>query len=317
MATAESSGDQHRALQAYAGYKVHDNQGEKIGKVDDLFVDENNRPEYIGVKTGLFGMRKSLVPMETAQVNDRAGIIEVSESKDRIKDAPNFGGDDEITSELEARVLGHFGLRSPASGSESRSSYGEYYSSSDTGEESSSGNRPRAGYKEEEESREDSGTSRDEEGERSEEYASEHNRAENGSDTEDESEEARESGEYLSESSSESSSEDLSEGSGWERYKERTSSSGEHSGEEESSGGGLDAEEQSEGMRIRKRSQTSGGAGRESVRVPVKREKARARRVRSEDGEEELRISKEVVEEEETVEVEESEEGAGTTEQER
>ncbi len=30
----------------YAGYTVYDNAGSKIGKVDDLFLDENDQPEY-------------------------------------------------------------------------------------------------------------------------------------------------------------------------------------------------------------------------------------------------------------------------------
>ena len=33
----------------FAGYEVYDQAGEKIGKVDELFVDENDHPEYIGV----------------------------------------------------------------------------------------------------------------------------------------------------------------------------------------------------------------------------------------------------------------------------
>ena len=39
----------------YAGFEVYDRHGEKIGKVDDLFVDENDRPEYIGVRPGSSG----------------------------------------------------------------------------------------------------------------------------------------------------------------------------------------------------------------------------------------------------------------------
>jgi hypothetical protein len=39
----------------FAGYEVYDPAGEKIGKVDDLFVDETDQPEYIGVKMGFPG----------------------------------------------------------------------------------------------------------------------------------------------------------------------------------------------------------------------------------------------------------------------
>jgi hypothetical protein len=46
----------------YAGYEVHDRNGVKIGKMDDLFVDENDRTEYLSVKMSLFGLRSTLIP---------------------------------------------------------------------------------------------------------------------------------------------------------------------------------------------------------------------------------------------------------------
>ena len=109
----------------YEGYKVYDNRGEKIGKVDDLFVDESDNEEYIGVKLGLFGMKSTLIPMEIARVNESEKAIEVSDSKDHVQDAPTFGDDDEVTAEYEERIRSHFGLESLASSS-SRGSYGAY-----------------------------------------------------------------------------------------------------------------------------------------------------------------------------------------------
>ena len=47
----ENRSDRFTAIEdQYAGYEVYDRNGEKIGKVDDLFVDENDQPEYLGVK---------------------------------------------------------------------------------------------------------------------------------------------------------------------------------------------------------------------------------------------------------------------------
>src|SRR5918993_5385835 len=49
----------------YEDYTIYDNVGEKIGKVDDVFIDETDREEYIGVKMGLFGLSgTTLIPME-------------------------------------------------------------------------------------------------------------------------------------------------------------------------------------------------------------------------------------------------------------
>ncbi|HET7478469.1 MAG TPA: PRC-barrel domain-containing protein [Rubrobacteraceae bacterium] len=109
----------------YEGYKVYDNRGEKIGKVDDLFIDESDREEYIGVKMGLFGTKSTLIPMDIVRVNESDRTIEVSESKDRVKDAPNFSDDDDITPDYEDRIRSHFGLESLGDTS-SRGSYGSY-----------------------------------------------------------------------------------------------------------------------------------------------------------------------------------------------
>jgi uncharacterized protein (TIGR02271 family) len=108
----------------FAGYTVYDEHYEKIGKVDDLFVDENDRPEYLGVKMGLLGLKSTLIPWELVRVNERRQLIEVGAPKDRIKDAPTFDGDEEISPELEERVYHHFGLQR---GSAERSGYGAYY----------------------------------------------------------------------------------------------------------------------------------------------------------------------------------------------
>ena len=110
----------------YEDYTVYDNAGEKIGKVDDIFVDETDREEYIGVKMGLFGLSgTTLIPMDIARVNELERTIEVSESKDHVKDAPNFRDDDEITHEYEERIRRHFGLESFGPSAE-RGSYGRY-----------------------------------------------------------------------------------------------------------------------------------------------------------------------------------------------
>jgi len=94
----------------YAGYTVYDNAGSKIGKVDDLFLDENDSPEYIGVKMGLLGTSSTLIPMELATTDESAGTITVSSDKETVKNGPSFDDDREITPEYENEVRGYYGL---------------------------------------------------------------------------------------------------------------------------------------------------------------------------------------------------------------
>ena len=128
-----ASEDRLRELEEkYEGYKVYDSRGERIGKVDDLFIDEADREEYIGVKMGFLGRKSTLIPMDIARVNEADRTIEVSESKDHIKDAPSFDDDEDITPEYEERIRSHFGLESIEG---SQSSYGAYSGPAGAGDE--------------------------------------------------------------------------------------------------------------------------------------------------------------------------------------
>ena len=125
---SEGSGDRFQQLeQQYNEYTVYDRHYEKVGKVDDIFVDENDEPEYIGVKMGLLGTKSTLIPIELVRVNDRRKVIEIGADEDAIKNAPTFGDDSDITPEYEDRVHGYFGLQRPAS--TQSGGYGGYYDS--------------------------------------------------------------------------------------------------------------------------------------------------------------------------------------------
>lgn len=127
--------DRFRKLEeSYQSYTVYDQHYEKIGKVDDLFVDENDQPEYIGVKTGFLGMKSTLIPMEIARINDRRNLIEVAADRDAIKDAPSFDDDEEMTPDREHRIHAYFGLERPGSWDE-RGGYGDYYHSGSDAED--------------------------------------------------------------------------------------------------------------------------------------------------------------------------------------
>jgi len=94
----------------FTAYTVYDVYYEKIGKVDGVFVGENDRPEYIGVKVGFLGTKATLIPVEIVRVNDRRQLVEVAADKDAVNEAPTFSDDREITPEFERRVLGYYGV---------------------------------------------------------------------------------------------------------------------------------------------------------------------------------------------------------------
>jgi len=90
------------------GLPVYDSAGDKIGQVEEIFLDEQtNRPEWVGVGTGFFGTKRVLVPVEGA--NLRGDALDVPYTKDQIKDSPDIDGDD-INQDTESRLYAHYGL---------------------------------------------------------------------------------------------------------------------------------------------------------------------------------------------------------------
>jgi uncharacterized protein (TIGR02271 family) len=121
----------------FAAYEVYDPTGSKIGKVDDLFVDEGDQPEYLGVKMGLLGTKSTLIPWELVEVREGEGRIIAALDKDRVKDGPAFDDDQEITPKFENEVYSYYGLQQTGS-TEDRGSYADYTSGT-TGESAGSG----------------------------------------------------------------------------------------------------------------------------------------------------------------------------------
>jgi hypothetical protein len=91
-------------------YHVYDRHYERIGRVDDVFIDGRDAVSYIGVKMGFFGTNSTLVPVQIVRVNDLRRLIEVDEDAETIKHAPHFGHDETVSPELEDRVRTYFGL---------------------------------------------------------------------------------------------------------------------------------------------------------------------------------------------------------------
>ena len=111
----------------YAGYEVYDREGESIGKPDDLFVDEYDNPEYVGVWTDPLGTRSLLVPAEVVAVEDASKRMVVSRPKGVVEAAPSLGRGEELTPGLEERVRRHYGLPVLPGAEGSRGDYGAYY----------------------------------------------------------------------------------------------------------------------------------------------------------------------------------------------
>ena len=95
-------------IETWRGRTLVDRDGDKIGKVEDVYLDRSTgEPEWVAVKTGLFGSNLSFVPIHGA---DTAGDdLRVAYEKDQVKDAPNIDPDGELSPEEERRLYQHYG----------------------------------------------------------------------------------------------------------------------------------------------------------------------------------------------------------------
>jgi uncharacterized protein (TIGR02271 family) len=71
---------------------VYDNSGQRVGEIRHVYIDDNTgEPEWLGVKTGMFGTRETFVPVREADMI--ADHVEVGYDRDRIRRAPNVDVD--------------------------------------------------------------------------------------------------------------------------------------------------------------------------------------------------------------------------------
>jgi DNA-binding PadR family transcriptional regulator len=93
----------------YAGYTVCDYAGEKIGKVDEFFVDGDDHTEYISVKIHSPKPRSTLIPVDVTRVNDQWRLVEVAVSREGLEDALVLDDGSEPTPDFEQQVRNFFG----------------------------------------------------------------------------------------------------------------------------------------------------------------------------------------------------------------
>ncbi|MGC9474005.1 DUF2382 domain-containing protein [Streptomyces sp. WG4] len=92
-------------------HPVYDGDGNKIGDAKHVFFDDmTGRPEWVSVKTGMFGSNESFIPIrDAAVVQDH---LEVPYRKDQVKDAPNVDVDagGHLSESEEHRLYDYYGI---------------------------------------------------------------------------------------------------------------------------------------------------------------------------------------------------------------
>src|ERR1700712_1755574 len=95
------------------GKDVSDQAGDKIGSASEVYLDdESGQPEWVTVRTGLFGTKETFVPIRDADLTDNG--VRVPVSKAAVKDAPKIDTDGHLSPPEEQELYRHYGLGTSA-----------------------------------------------------------------------------------------------------------------------------------------------------------------------------------------------------------
>lgn len=102
----------HEQLDQVVGATAYDGDGDKIGKIGNVYYDdETDQPKWMTVSTGFFGTNETFVPAEGSTVGGD-GRVTTTYDKALIKDAPNVSEDGHLTPAEEEQLYRHYSLSS-------------------------------------------------------------------------------------------------------------------------------------------------------------------------------------------------------------
>lgn len=91
------------------GRTAIDVDGDKIGKIKDVYLDDDSgQPEWVAITTGLFGTKVSFAPIVGATV--RGDDLVLPYTKSQVKDAPHCDADGHLSPDEEEVLYRHYGM---------------------------------------------------------------------------------------------------------------------------------------------------------------------------------------------------------------
>ena len=95
---------------AWHGKMLLDRNGEKIGKLQDVYIDvETDQPQFATVKEGIVGRHLTFVPLGGIQIGP--DDLQVTVTKAQVKSAPDIDmHGDELTQNDESALYHHYEL---------------------------------------------------------------------------------------------------------------------------------------------------------------------------------------------------------------
>jgi uncharacterized protein (TIGR02271 family) len=111
-------------IQRLFGADVYESDGDKIGSTSQVYLDNRTGdPEWVSVKTGLFGTKETFVPLNNATLSDDRIVVPFG--KDQVKNAPRIDPDGELSPAEEDELYRYYGLSSTGGNLDTDASYSQ------------------------------------------------------------------------------------------------------------------------------------------------------------------------------------------------
>jgi hypothetical protein len=97
----------HQDLSEWRGRDLIDRNGEKIGKLEDVYFDvETDEPQFGTVKEGFLDRHLTFVPLTAVTIGP--DNIQVAVTKQQVKEAPNMEHEGEALTQADESLLYHY-----------------------------------------------------------------------------------------------------------------------------------------------------------------------------------------------------------------
>ncbi len=96
------------SIEKVTNYEVYDAQDTHIGSTSAIWMDRDNQPAFIGVKTTWLLGKTHAIPAWGAEVNHQAKRVRLRCDGEIVKNAPSFSPDEELDEGKERQIMDYY-----------------------------------------------------------------------------------------------------------------------------------------------------------------------------------------------------------------
>jgi hypothetical protein len=116
-----------RTCDGWIGRRAYDSSGAVVGEIADVYDDDaTGRPEWLAVRTGLFGTAQTFVPIHGSAPHGD-GDVQLLFDRNTIKDAPRVDPDGQLSADQERELWEHYGYDYTGAMTSTHHGYGPAY----------------------------------------------------------------------------------------------------------------------------------------------------------------------------------------------